>query len=247
MQNQNAREVPLDADHSVTVLGTDYPWVTEWNWEYDRVLGQATRLEQGRRIILFHEILKRHKHTDTLLVLTEETFDVLYAKNPEYSRLIEAWMERGVAGDDMNILLPDPVELLSISLTGALYSFFHWKDSGRVYMFQPDKEGLTPGQIFYKRRRAVPDFEVLGGFMNEYTGQWVEAEDESDPTGLVPQDYGDLIGESVVLILDSLLAKGNNVEDTVGIWEQFEAKGLPLDELATIIHKLLQEYPCPQE
>lgn len=243
MNQDEFREVPLEGGHTVTVHKGDYPIVREWDWSLDKETGLATRLFQGRKVRLYHELLRRHRNTDHFVALGEDALETLFSKYEPYEKLIEEWATRE---ETVDFDLPDPIDLLAYSLTSALYLYHDWLKEGKEYTFHADAESLGPGSIFRRKRRGVHRYDTLGDWMFcELTGEWTE--DEDSPTGVVPQDYADAVAEVSVMTFISLLEESSPGVDPEQVWADFEERELSLDYLIKHVHELLRTYPISAE
>jgi hypothetical protein len=243
MKPEGFRLIEFD-DVAVAVPEADYPWITEWFWELDEDTGHLYRIETDRAIVLYHEILKRHRFDGIFVALTDWQLERMLGNHPSFAKLLGEWSDRAVVANDIGVSLPDPLEVLSYSLTSALYFYTDWYETGLTYTHHPDADGITPGSI-YGRRRRPPIYTTLGDFMVELTGHWVF--DEDSGCGLCPQTYADAIGQIVVEAFNTLVAEGNdNTHDVIGVWEEFARRESPLDVPIVLIHQLLQTYRLPE-
>jgi hypothetical protein len=140
------------------------------------------------------------------------------------------------------------LDVLSYSLTAALYIYLDWFSDGHTYAHTPDPEGVTPGGVFGRRRHRTPPFGPLENFMKEYTGEWIP--DEESPWGIRPQHFSDAIAQGIVGTLNSLILNNNpalSPDQLPELWMEYFEAGDPLDTIVYAVLALVARYPTPEE
>lgn len=246
--SRDHRDIRLGEGHLVSVHKDDYPWVTEWDWEFDEQTGLVSRLAwNGERVFLYHELLKKHRHTEQFVALGEDSILTLFQEEDAFGELLALaeTYEEVMAG--LGYDLPDPVDFLAYALTSAIYLYVDWKHGGKEYALALDPTGATPGKLVSRVRQGDPPYTTLGEFMRgELTGEWTDPEEDGGPEK--PQDYVDLAGDVILLTLTALLREYNrDVQEVEDIWEAMVEAGHPLEQLGVHVHHLIQTYPIPPD
>ncbi len=235
-------------DAMTVVPKADLPWIVEWEWELDPVTGLVYRLQQGRHIMLYHEILKKHRRNAFFWALDDVTLQRLFGGMPEYEALPRIWEDRENLTKNLGLVLPRPLDVLGYSLTSALYIYLDWFSDGMTYSYTADPEAITPGNLFGRRRHRTSTFGPLENFMREYTGEWVP--DEDAPCGIRPQHFSDAIAQGVAGTLNSLLLHMNgglSPDQFEELWLEYAEAGEPLDIIVLTVLSMIARYPTPEE
>lgn len=229
---------------TIAVPEVDYPWISEWEWEAEEETGQVFRLQGGAPILLYHQILRRHQVDRLLYILSNEQLEKCYGDFEEAHTLQQLWEERMALGEEAGMIPPPPLETLGCALSGALHLYLEWYYAGLVYSYQSDPEGITPGQIFSRRRRGKIPYETLGDFFQELSGDWEP--DEESPAGMIPMLYDDLMVRMMVQVVGLLLTR-YNTKDPEEVWNFFEEREMPIGQMAATVHAMVDCYPLPSE
>jgi hypothetical protein len=247
------RTLHLDGTNTVEVPAVYYPWLMEWSWRVDRASQMVYRLENGKRIYLYHEMVKRMRPDEDGMVvaLDDEPAFHLFAKHPEFDTLVGEWIERVEVLEGQGFFLPDPVDMLSVSLSVALSLYFKWVRDGVSYEHIPDLTGQTPGLFVTHRRTAPrpgdasPPYTTLGAWMHaEWTGLFEDPEGY-DPTDVGPMMFLDAICNAVMWTVEDLTEDINDDTDPETIFRHLDAAGLPVDAIVERIVRVIQDYELP--
>jgi hypothetical protein len=222
-----------------------YPWLMEWTWEYSTELHQVVRIEHGRTIFLLHELIKHGAARNPLLSLDEAAIDFEFSEYPSYARLIDDYHNKLSMPHMSNtvIVLPNPYELIGLSLTSVLELYFSWLRSGKCYMLDLNKE--LPAFVCEPREDPSPyymseEYPTLGDWMHqEWSGVL------SDDTPPSPTTFIDQTNKIVMESLQILVGKSNPGFSTDTIFEHFDEHGDPLESFAEHVHGLLESYKTP--
>lgn len=232
---------------TVAVPAGDYPWITEWDWDLDEESGQVVRLNGGIRIVLFHEILKKHRNDeeDRQFILSPEQLDAVFAGDEAYLRLLSDWSDRNQIGADQHVVLPNPSVVVGACLTQLIYFYYDWLYKGLVFKFQSDEDPMVPGSIHGRRRRKPCAHRRMAEFLEELTGDWDQSDDS--PTGMVPMRFFDVAAYAIADVLGEILESENEGRQAPELWQVFEEAGKSLEVLVLDIRDLLRVYPLPVE
>lgn len=239
------REVTLNDGYIVTVHARDYPWITEWEWRYEESSGRVSRLRwDGKTVYLYHEMLLRHRRSDYFVSLGEDAIEVLFGTEEVWEAYMQKYEEMKAFCKTNNIHLPSPHEMVSFSLTSALYLYYDWLQGGKEYIYKSPNSGEGQGKLLGKKRTTPVEYTTLGEFMqNELTGEWAEEEDGSK----IAETYSEAAGEAIILNMDELFKAANPRSNIESVWNFLDAKDHSIDDLAILIHYLIGRYQVPEE
>jgi hypothetical protein len=88
---------------------------------------------------------------------------------------------------------------------------------------------------------AADNYPILRDWMY---GEWCGDFDLSDPARH-PVSYGDKCYETIWEVIKWMFQQVNVIHSFEEIESYFEAQGLPLDDIASTIHLLIETYPTP--
>jgi hypothetical protein len=208
MTSSDHRVLEVDGMRTV-VPASDYPWIMEWDWEVDSSM-EITRLSQEGRVNLYHEILKRHTDDELFYVLNTRQVHAVFGNTVEFQTLLAGWAELLEARSTPGYKPPNPLEVVSVGLTSALYYLFEHLSTGIEYSYTPDTEGGGSGALFRRRMRRPPKLRNLGDFLDLCCGEWGEDED-----GEYPLTYGDILGFAADEFLTFIVQRDNGSEVSV--------------------------------
>lgn len=224
----------LNDGHSIDVPERDYPWVQEWLWMFDAESGRAYRIENGKTVWLYHELIKRHRNDPTFVTLGDEAIVPLFAKYSAYDEMADRWVERLEIAGESNIVLPDPADLLTCTLTAVLYLYYDWLHSGQWFEYKDSNMIMHVGS---KATAESKRYATLGEWMDaEYTGAFHEG----------PEMFIDQAHDASESVLERLLRDDNPNKDPEWIVTYFEDARLPMDGVLNPIVWLVKSYPTPE-
>lgn len=229
------KNVMLNDGHYIDVPEIDFPWVQEWLWMFDVESGRAYRIENGKTVWLYHELLKRHRHNPTFVTLGDEAISPLFAKFSAYDEMADRWVERLEIASEANIVLPDPADILTCTLTAVLYLYYDWLHSSQWF------EVVNNDLIIHVSSKALQEnkgYPTLGAWMDaEYTGVWSQN---------VHEIFADKAHEAAESVMLRLIQDDNPNKDPDWIVTYFEDARLPMDGVLNPVVWLVKSYPTPQ-
>jgi hypothetical protein len=224
------RTVLLNDGHGVDVPDRDYPWVQEWLWYFDAESGRVYRIENGRTVWLYHELLKRHQGDPDYITLDDAALTPMFARYAAYDEMAEKWMERLDAAHEASVLLPDPADILTGTLTAVLYLYFDWIAGGKWYEW-------TPSDLIIHQIGPEKKYGTLGEWLDsEWTGRF-------DGT---PETFLDKAALAAHETLVRLLRDDNPGRDIDEVIEFFDSIKVPMDDVLAPILWLIKQYPTPE-
>lgn len=234
MPNLTMITVSLNDGHSTEVPERDYPWVQEWLWSYDSETGRAFRVENGNTIWLYHELLKRHRNDADYVTLGDDALVPLFAKYSAYDEMADKWVEMLDVAGEAGILLPDPADILTCTLTAVLYLYYDWLREGQWFEFTGNDMII---HVMARPLIGPKHYGTLGEWMDsEYTGIWHEA----------PEMFLDKAHHMAQVVIERLLKIDNENREPKQILEHFENMRQPLDGVLNPVLWLIKSYPTPE-
>jgi hypothetical protein len=229
------KTIVLNDGHYIDVPDRDYPWVQEWLWMFDSETGRAYRVQDAKTVWLYHELIKRHRNDPAYVTLGDDALSPLFAKFSAYDEMADKWVERLEIAGQGNILLPDPADILTCTLTAVLYLYYDWLTGGKWHELTPNGD-----LIFHTLPRPLlpaKQYSTLGEWMDaEYTGMFHEG----------PELFLDKAHEAAETVLSRLLQDDNPNKDPDWIVQYFDDARLPMDGVLNPIVWLVKSYPIPE-
>ncbi len=232
--------IQLNQGHTISVPKSAYPWISEWTWTYNPELGQIIRVENGRTMYLYNELIK-HNAGENTISLTDEVIDILFSEHPAYEKLTEEYTLR-VSNDKYT--LPNPYQLISLCLTNILRIYFRWLNSGHCYMLNLHTGDGVP--VFtYEKRDDDSVYAVSEEFPRLSDWMYGEWSGEVEGTPPKPLPYLDQTCQVVYQTMGYLFETVNNHVDFSEIDDFFEGQDQSLEAIAELVHLLIESYPTP--
>lgn len=251
LQAMGYRVLPLqdEEQRKILLLEEDHAWAAQWTWHYDPETNEAARyLESGEKILLYHEMVRRHRQEGDLVSLTGKSVQRIFGNRRSYQRLRLRWAEQTKFAVEHGIELPSLNYFIAAVLTLALNLYFTWvEETGRT-LFHEDPEKLLPGH-FTTSLEEKPHYRTLGAWMKkELTGDWHVDPDAS--TGMLPQSFQQKLHLGAEMMFDALAdweeqESADGEVDMEEIWEFFRLHELDLDQSISLLLQTLEGYETP--
>jgi hypothetical protein len=236
------RQITLADGATMQVPAEAWPWMTEYTWTYDAPIQQLYRIENGRVIYFFNELMK-HSKTRELLVMSDGAVDAAFKGAPPYDKIVILMPRYVSLGQEIGILLPNPYELVANALARVLQIYYEWLLSGHRYVLSAETEQPDATLLRLPRDESYPyeaadRYPTLGAWMyGEWTGEF-------DSAGSAIA-YIDHSHKSVAEVVKWMTEAVNVVHDYDEIVAFFDDQRCPLDELTSNIQLLIETYPTP--
>lgn len=240
------RRIVLSDGQKMEVPSVEWPWITEYTWTYDALAHQLYRIENGRSIYFFNELLKHTKDRE-LLIMSGPAVDATFRGAPPYDKIVLLLPRYIALGAEVGISFPDIYELIANSLARVVQQYYEWLLSGHRYVLsmetdeQPDASMLrVPREESYPYA-AADQYPVLGAWMyGEWTGDF---DLTTTPASAIP--YIDESHKAVAEVVKWMFETVNSVHNYDEIVAYYEEQRAPLDEIINNIQLLIEGYPTP--
>lgn len=225
--------------HPLVAVGVpdyDYPVITEWDWTLED--GLALRYKQGKRILMYHELLESSIHKNRPLpMLGSRMTHFLFGRKLVFRRLRKTVKTLEARAKELQVKFPNYIDVLSASLTLAYCEYVEWRDDNTRYVFMEPDQAATEIGMCMPIEGNLPRWAYLGDFMyGELTGRL---------SSQGPEMYADRFGVLTGKLFRAYIVEANPGKSADDIWDQLTTKDALMEKFLYYTHGVLCEFPLP--
>ena len=241
------RRIILSDGQRIDIPAPDWPWITEYTWSYDAMKAQLYRIENGRTILLFNELLKHAREDKDLLIMSDTAVDALFQGTPPYIKLLDILPRYIEAGKEQGIVLPNPYEIIANSVAKVIQVYYSWLLSGHKYVLSRDGDERADASMLRVHREEIYPYQAADQYptirdwmYGEWTGDF-----DLETAARNPVSYSDKVYDTIWEVLKWMFQQVNIIFDFEEIQTFFAKQGLSLDDIAATVQLLVETYPTP--